>query len=120
MKSAAELSLLHALSLNANSLSSSAQTGVVIDAGFSFCHIVPICRGSVVAQAVRRIDFGGKAMTNYFKELISFRSLHLMEETYLTEMIKDTLCFVSQDVRSDLQVNDEGRYEEDVTDGWWN
>jgi len=28
----------------------------------------------------------------------------LMDEPYLVETIKDALCFVSQDVRSDLQV----------------
>lgn len=43
-------------------------------------------------------------MTNYFKELISFRSLHLMEETYLAGTIKEALCFVSQDVKADLKV----------------
>ena len=48
-------------------------------------------------------------MTNYFKELISFRSLHLMEETYLAETIKEALCFVSQDVKSDLKVDSMAR-----------
>lgn len=59
----------------------------------------------VILDAVRRIDFGGKAMTNHFKELVSYRSLHLMDETYLVESIKDLLCFVSSDVNLDLKLS---------------
>lgn len=43
-------------------------------------------------------------MTNHFKELVSYRSLHLMDETYLVESIKDLLCFVSSDVQADLKL----------------
>ena len=104
MKSAAELAFVQGRAVDPDSLSSRAQTGVVVDVGFSFSHIVPICTGEVFKEGIRRIDFGGKAMTNYFKELISFRSLHLMDETYLAEKIKNVLCFVSQDVTTDLSV----------------
>lgn len=56
----------------------------------------------MIPNGIRRIDFGGKAMTNHFKELVSYRSLHLLDETYLVESIKDLLCFVSLDVEADL------------------
>ena len=74
----------------------------MVDAGFSFTHAVPMFDGGVIDEGVRRINFGGKAMTSYFKELVSFRSLHLMDETYLVAGIKDALCFVSQDATKDL------------------
>lgn len=41
-------------------------------------------------------------MTNHFKELVSYRSLHLLDETYLVESIKDSLCFVSLNAEADL------------------
>ncbi|KAG2501776.1 hypothetical protein HYH03_000276 [Edaphochlamys debaryana] len=80
-----------------------AGAGVVVDAGFSFTHLVPFFRGQVVESGVRRINLGGKAMTNYLKELVSYRSLNMMDETYLVDMVKEQLCFVSQDVRADLR-----------------
>lgn len=47
--------------------------GLVIDAGFSFTHAVPVCDGHVLLEGVRRINLGGKALTNYLKELVSYR-----------------------------------------------
>lgn len=77
--------------------------GVVVDAGFSFTHVVPFFKGQVLESGIRRINLGGKAMTNYLKELVSYRSLNMMDETYLMDMVKEQLCFVSQDVKSDLR-----------------
>jgi len=68
-----ELAILRQFHTAPHSISNRAKTGVVVDAGFSFCHVVPICNGMVFARGVKRIDFGGKAMTNYLKELVSFR-----------------------------------------------
>lgn len=69
---------------------------MVVDAGFSFTHIVPFFDGMPLLSATKRINIGGKALTNYLKELVSYRSLNMMDETYLMEYIKDQLCFVSQ------------------------
>ncbi|GFR49305.1 hypothetical protein Agub_g11327 [Astrephomene gubernaculifera] len=77
--------------------------GVVVDAGFSFTHVVPFFKGQILEGGVRRINLGGKAMTNYLKELVSYRSLNMMDETYLMDLVKEQLCFVSQDVRADLR-----------------
>ena len=82
--------------------------GVVIDAGFSFSHAVPFFDGQILESGVKRINIGGKALTNYLKELVSFRSLNMMDETYLVESIKDQLCFVSQDIRADLKLSRAG------------
>jgi actin-related protein 6 len=76
--------------------------GLVIDAGFSFTHAVPVFDWHVVASAVKRIDLGGKALTNYMKELVSYRSINMMDESYLLEHIKDNLAFVSQNPLEDL------------------
>ncbi|BDA44347.1 Actin-related protein 6 [Coccomyxa sp. Obi] len=79
-----------------------AGVGVVVDAGFSFTHAVPLCDGRVLWPSVRRINLGGKPLTNYLKELVSYRSINMMEETYLVEHIKDAVCFVSADLKADL------------------
>lgn len=45
----------------------------MVDAGFSFTHAVPVFDWRVVWEGVRRVDLGGKALTNYMKELVSYR-----------------------------------------------
>lgn len=81
---------------------SAAGCGLVIDAGFSFTHVVPVAGWRVVRGGVRRLDLGGKALTNHLKELVSYRSINMMDETYLVERVKEELCFVSADPETDL------------------
>lgn len=45
----------------------------MVDAGFSFTHAVPVFDWRMLAAGVRRIDVGGKALTNLMKELVSYR-----------------------------------------------
>lgn len=49
-------------------------SAVVLDAGYSFTHSVPIFDGVVQHEGVRRINLGGKALTNLLKEQV--RSLY--------------------------------------------
>ncbi|KAI3666823.1 hypothetical protein L6452_41861 [Arctium lappa] len=42
---------------------------------------------------VKRMDLGGKALTNYLKELLSYRSINVLDETFLMDDVKDKLCF---------------------------
>lgn len=87
----------------ARNVAMDAGIGVIIDAGFSYTHIVPTFDFRPIKRAIRRIDIGGKALTNYMKELVSYRSMNMMKETYLMEHIKENLCFVSQNVEEDLK-----------------
>ncbi|KAK4052625.1 Actin- protein 6 [Microbotryomycetes sp. JL221] len=68
---------------------------LVVDAGHSFTHVVPLVRGSIAAQGVRRIDVGGKLMTNYLKELVSFRQWYMMDQTAVMEHAKEQCCYVT-------------------------
>uniref|UniRef100_A0A0W0GCX3 Actin-like protein ARP6 n=1 Tax=Moniliophthora roreri TaxID=221103 RepID=A0A0W0GCX3_MONRR len=77
---------------------------LIVDSGFSFTHVVPILSGNVVWDAVKRLDVGGKLLTNHLKELISFRQWNMMEETYIMNDVKERCCYVSQDFRQDLEV----------------
>ena len=75
-----------------------ARCGVVLDAGFSFTHAVPFSSSRVLLPGVRRLNFGGKAMTNLLKELVSYRSVNMMDETYIMDDVKEKMCFVAQDL----------------------
>lgn len=48
-----------------------------------------------------RINVGGKILTNHLKDVISYRQLHVMEETYVMNQCKEDLCFVSTDFDRD-------------------
>lgn len=77
---------------------------LVIDTGYSFTHIVPYYRGKIVEGAVKRIDVGGKLLTNYLKEIVSYRQLHVMDETYVMNQVKEDACFVSQNFGNDMEI----------------
>ncbi|XP_076910020.1 actin-related protein 6-like [Bidens hawaiensis] len=83
---------------------SKAQCSVVVDVGFSFTHAAPVVQNFTVNYGVKRMDLGGKALTNYLKELVSYRSVNVMDETFLIDDVKEKLCFVSSDVARDLRI----------------
>lgn len=76
----------------------------MVDCGFSFTHAAPVFQNFTVNYAVKRIDLGGKALTNYLKELVSYRAINVMDETFIIDDVKEKLCFVSLDVARDLQI----------------
>lgn len=77
---------------------------LVIDMGYSFTHIVPFIKGKKVKSAIRRIDIGGKILTNHLKEIISYRQLNVMDESYVINHVKEDSCFVSQNFYQDMAV----------------
>jgi actin-related protein 6 len=54
------------------------------------------------------MNIGGKVLTNYLKETVSFRYYNMMEETYLMNDIKEALCYVSRDFKSELRIAKSG------------
>ncbi|KAL3368797.1 hypothetical protein AABB24_009555 [Solanum stoloniferum] len=85
-------------------LVSKAQCSLVVDCGFSFTHASPVFQNFTLNYAVKRLDLGGKALSNYLKELVSYRSVNLMDESFLMDHVKEELCFVSLDLPRDLQI----------------
>ncbi|CAG8514886.1 9116_t:CDS:10 [Funneliformis caledonium] len=77
---------------------------LVVDSGYSFTHVVPFVMGRPILPAIRRINIGGKLLTNHLKEIVSFRYWDMMEQTYIMNEVKETCCFVSQDFLSDLEI----------------
>ncbi|TSK28083.1 Actin-related protein 6 [Bagarius yarrelli] len=82
-----------ALRINAGSLSAlkhfneynSELCCIVVDSGFSFTHIAPYCRGRKMKDGI-------------------CRQLHVMDETYVINQVKEDVCYVSQDFYKDMQI----------------
>jgi hypothetical protein len=79
-------------------------TGILVDSGFSCTHVIPFVNGNVVTDAVKRVDIGGKFVTNYLKELISYRQWNMMHDTILVNQVKEKLSFISLFYDVDLEV----------------
>ncbi|KAM9753377.1 actin-related protein 6 [Menidia menidia] len=77
---------------------------LVVDSGFSFTHIVPYCRSKKLKEGIRRINVGGKLLTNHLKEIISYRQLHVMDETHVINQVKEDVCYVSQHFYKDMEM----------------
>ena len=82
----------------------------VVDSGFSFTHVMPFIEGKCVKSAVKRVNVGGKLLTNYLKELVSYRQWNMMDEFKLMDQVKEELCYVSPNFSRDLR---EARAEKD-------
>ena len=51
---------------------------------------------------MRRLDVGGKLLTNALQEALSYRQFNLMEDTAVVGAVKEALCFVAQDFPLEL------------------
>jgi len=78
---------------------------IVVDSGYSFTHVVPFFDNQKINHAIKRINIGGKSLTNYLKELVSFRHWNMMDETRIINIIKERVCFVSTDFEKDLKMS---------------
>ena len=76
---------------------------LVIDSGFSHTTVTPVFKGRPIQQAIRRLDIGGKFLTNSLKELVSIRHYNMLDETHLMNEIKEAVSFVSNNFRQDLE-----------------
>ncbi|KKY17564.1 putative actin family protein [Phaeomoniella chlamydospora] len=81
---------------------------LVVDSGYSHTTITPIYKGRPIQRAIRRLDFGGKHLTNMLKEIVSTRHYDLHQDTHLVNDIKERTCFVSQNFNSDLEATWKG------------
>ncbi|KAH0558589.1 hypothetical protein GP486_004757 [Trichoglossum hirsutum] len=84
-------------------LASPVEALLLIDSGFSHTIVTPLLHGRPVQSAIRRLDIGGKFLTNYLKELVSIRHYNMMDETHLMNEIKEAVCYVSHDFKGDLE-----------------
>ncbi|KAI5294562.1 Actin- protein 6, partial [Ascosphaera atra] len=76
---------------------------LVIDSGYSHTTVTPVYRGRPIHRAIRRLEVGGKLLTNYLKELVSIRQYHMLDETHIVNEVKEAVCYVSEDIASDME-----------------
>lgn len=75
---------------------------LVVDAGHSYTTITPLFNGRPLPSACRRLEVGGKTLTNHLKELIS-RTFDIHREDWIAMEMKEEVCYVSQSFNADLE-----------------
>jgi actin-related protein 6 len=75
----------------------------VVDSGYSHTTITPVYRGRPLQRAIRRLEIGGKHLTNYIKEMVSMRQYNMVDETYIMNEVKEAVCYVSSDFAADME-----------------
>lgn len=79
--------------------------GIVVDCGYSFTHIIPFWDFTKLTYAIKRINVGGKVLTNHLRDIVSHRHWNVQDETYLMNIVKERLCYVSLDYHKDLNLS---------------
>lgn len=80
-----------------------AEVILLIDSGYSHTTVTPIVQGRPLHQAIRRLDVGGRLMTNYLTRLLSVRHFDMRNETFIANEMKEAVCYVSMDFKGDLE-----------------
>ncbi|CAK7218273.1 Actin-related protein 6 [Sporothrix bragantina] len=79
-----------------------AEIRLVIDTGYSFTTVTPVLHGRPIHRAVRRLDVGGKLLTNYLTKLLSVRHYDMRHDTYIVNEMKEKACYVALNFAADL------------------
>lgn len=74
-----------------------------MDSGYSHTTVTPVYNGRPLQRGIRRLEFGGKFLTNYLKDLVSIRQYNMLDETYIINDVKETVCYISNDFSGDME-----------------
>lgn len=75
---------------------------LVVDVGHSYTTVTPLHQGRALHAACRRLDIGGKTLTNQLKDVLS-RTVEVQKEDWIVQEIKEDVCFVSESFDTDLE-----------------
>ncbi|KUJ20841.1 Actin/actin-like protein [Mollisia scopiformis] len=76
---------------------------MLVDSSYSHTTVTPLLLGRPIQPAIRRLDVGGKLLTNYLTRLLSLRQYDMRNDTYLVNEIKEATCYVSKDFKADME-----------------
>lgn len=88
----------------------------IVDSGFSFTHTMPFLDGKCQKHACRRVNIGGKVLTNYLKEVVSYRQWNMMDEFKIMDQVKEELCYISKEFPKELSESKKKKQSSQIID----
>ena len=81
-------------------------TGTVLDCGDLISYCIPISNGIILRNNIERLNIGGRNITEYLIKLLNKKgySFNLISDFEFIKKIKEKLCFVSNDILSDREI----------------
>ena len=76
---------------------------VVLESSNASTYCAPYFDNECMNYAIKKVDIGGRLLTNYLKETITFRYLNVSNDFQTLNNIKEQLCFISQDFNKDIK-----------------
>lgn len=80
-------------------------SGILIDLGHSGCSVVPVFSGSIIKNAYRKLDIGGKVLSKCLMDNISTTQLNIHGHFFTANDIKERLCYVHRNSSYNLKKN---------------
>ena len=87
-------------------------SGVALDSSFDNTYIIPMFDDYIMNDKIKKLDIGGKHITDYLIKLLQIRGYPLNSIVNFDNIneIKEKLCFVSCDFESDVKLDGETSY----------
>jgi actin-related protein 6 len=82
---------------------SPAEFVLVVDSGFSHTTVTPLISGRPVHSAIRRLNVGGKHLTNHLADLLAIHEINLKEDPWIANEVKEACCFVTDNFQRDME-----------------
>ncbi|KAF1820982.1 actin-related protein, ARP6 class [Dissoconium aciculare CBS 342.82] len=76
---------------------SSQECLLVVDIGHSHTTVTPLYQGHPLHPACRRLEIGGRLLTNLLKERLS-RTMDMQREEWIVQEMKEDTCYVAADL----------------------
>ena len=90
------------------------ETGTVLDIGEESTNITPVCETYPIFSKTKRLDIGGRFITDYFIRLLQRKGYALSplvdSDFVQCKALKEKYCFVSCDFESDVSLNFDTTY----------
>ncbi|GAB2284823.1 Actin-like protein arp8, partial [Dionaea muscipula] len=86
-------------------------SGIVVNVGFQQTSIVPILHGKVMCKVgVESVGMGALKLTEFLREQLQQKNIYF-ESLYIIRELKEKMCYVAFDYKSELSKNTQASYE---------
>lgn len=76
---------------------------LIVESSHSATYVAPFFDDEIINYACKRLEVGGRLLTNYLKEIVSFRLLMMKNEYRTLNQMKEEMCFISEDFRKNMK-----------------